>query len=75
MLNKNHLGKVPRKAAESWKLKGPYNTTGYQVNVYDFPIWAWLCQKSNIYFCFVNENEFGGGEGRGQATEQLIIIF
>ena len=33
MLNKNHLGKVPSKAAECWKIKGPNNTTGYQVNI------------------------------------------
>ena len=43
----------------------------------DFPACAGLRQKSNIEFCFVdeNENEFGGGEGRGQATKQCIIIF
>ena len=29
MLNKKHLGKVPSKAAVRWKMKGPYNTTGY----------------------------------------------
>ena len=29
MRNKNHLDKVPSKAAERSKKKGPHNTTGY----------------------------------------------
>ena len=34
----------------------------------DFPACAGLCHNSNIDFCFVDENEFGEGEGTGNGA-------
>ena len=52
MLDKNHLEKVPSKAVERWKLKRPYYTNSYQVNISVMRVSSLHCILSQIGYCF-----------------------